>query len=118
MSGGHLTKVSVGVVSQGRTNTMPTGEKRMETGVPEESGDFRVMKRGAKVKNGIIHEEIMYNKGNPGKIVFLAVIQVVLIDNLLYFHVSCLYLLMLVNLLRWRVFLIFSVFQFWLQPDI
>jgi hypothetical protein len=91
MSGSHGTKVSVEVVSQGRTNTVPTGEKRMETEVPEESGEVRVKKRGAKVKSGIIHKEIVYNKGNPGKMVFLAVIQVVLLDNLFYFQFSCLF---------------------------
>jgi hypothetical protein len=115
MSGGHGTGVAVGVVSQGRTNTIPTGEKRMETGVPEESGEVRVMKRGAKVKNGIIHEEIMYNKGNPGKIVFLAVIQVVLIDNLLYFYV---FLSVLCPFAHMESFSNIFVFQFWLQSDI
>jgi hypothetical protein len=47
--GGHGIKVAMEAVSQGRTKTVPTGDKRMETGVPEESGEVKVMKRGAKV---------------------------------------------------------------------
>jgi hypothetical protein len=84
--GGHGIKVAVEVVSHGRTKTVPTGDKRMETGVPEESGEVKVMKRGAEVKSGIIHEEMMHNKVNPGNMVLLAVIHVVLLDNLFYFH--------------------------------
>jgi hypothetical protein len=74
------------VVSHGRTKTVPTGDKRMETGVPEESGEVKVMKKGAKVKSGMIHEEMMHNKGNPGSMILLAAIHVVLLDNLFYFH--------------------------------
>jgi hypothetical protein len=59
---------------------MLIGEKKMETGVPEESGEASIMKGGAEVISGIIHEEIICNKGNPDKVVLLAVIQVVLLD--------------------------------------
>jgi hypothetical protein len=84
--GGHGTEVAMEVVSNGRTKTVPAGGKRMEAGVPEESGEVKVLKRGAKVEGGIIHEEMMCNKVNPGKMVLPAVIQVVLLDNLFYFY--------------------------------
>jgi hypothetical protein len=76
--------VVVVVVSHGKTKTMPAGRKRMERGVPRESGVVMVMEEGAGVRSGI-HEEMMKDKGNPGQLVLLAVNQVVQFDNLYCF---------------------------------
>jgi hypothetical protein len=51
VKGGHGIKMAMEEVSQGRTKTVSTGDKRMEMGVPEESGEVKVKKRGAKVKS-------------------------------------------------------------------
>jgi hypothetical protein len=72
--------VVVVVVKRGKTKTMPAGRKRMERGVPRESGVVTVMEEGAGVRSGI-HEEMMKDEGSPGQLVLVAVNQVIQFDN-------------------------------------
>jgi len=59
--------MAVVVVSHGKIKTLPAGRKRMERGVPRESGTVTVMEEGAGVEGGI-HEGTMNSEGNPGQL--------------------------------------------------
>jgi len=72
VNGDQGTEMAVVVVSHGKIKTLPAGRKRMERGVPRESGTVTVMEEGAGVEGGI-HEGTMNSEGNPGQ---LAVNQV------------------------------------------
>ena len=84
MNGDQGTEMAVVVVSRGKIKTLPVGRKRMERGVPRESGAVSVMEEGAEVGSGI-HKGTMNGEGNPAP---LAVNQVFQFDNLYYVHVS------------------------------
>ena len=92
VNGDQGTEMAVVVVSHGKIKTLPAGRKRMERGVPGESGVVTVMEEGAGVGSGIhegmmngegIHEGMMNGEGNPGR---LAVNQVFQFDNLYYIY--------------------------------
>jgi hypothetical protein len=84
VNGEHETEMAVVVVSHGKIKTVPAGRKRMERGVPRESGEVRVMEEGAGVGSGI-HEEMMNEEGNPCQ---LAVNQVFQFVNVYYVSVQ------------------------------
>jgi hypothetical protein len=88
VNGDHGTEMAVVVVvvvvvSHGKIKTLPAGRKRMERGVPRESGVVMVMEEGAGVGSGI-HEETTNDEGNPGHLVWFAVNQVFQFGNLYY----------------------------------
>jgi hypothetical protein len=75
----------VAVISLGKTKSLPTGGKIMETLVLEEGGEVKPMDRRLGLKSGI-YMEVMSDEANPGKIVLLAFAQVDQCDNLFYLY--------------------------------